>query len=77
MRGVLTWQKIAADLNGALAAATCTGCNITITGIHHDFVLLPNRHLIVIAGTQQVISGTTVTGDVLIDLDQDHKPIPR
>ena len=65
----------AADLNNALAAATCAGCNITVMGTHHDFVMLPNGHLIVIAATQQVISGTTVTGDVLIDLDQNHNPV--
>jgi arylsulfate sulfotransferase len=29
----------------------------------------------VIAGTQQDISGTTVTGDVIIDLDQNHNPV--
>ena len=38
-------------------------------------MLLPNGHLIVIAGTQKGISGTTVTGDVLIDLDQNHNPV--
>jgi hypothetical protein len=43
-------------------------------GTHHDFVLLPSGHLIVIAATQQNISGTVVTGDVLIDLDENHKP---
>jgi arylsulfate sulfotransferase len=62
------WQMTGAQLNTALAAATCTGCNITVTGTHHDFAALPNGHLIVIAGTQQVISGTTVTSDVIIDL---------
>jgi arylsulfate sulfotransferase len=75
LTGKLIWQMTAADLNNALAAATCTGCNITVIGTHHDFVLLPNGHLIVIAATQQVISGTTVSGDVLIDLDQNHKPV--
>ncbi len=72
--GNLIWQMTAAQLNTALAAATCAGCNITvIIGTHHDFVLLPNGHLIVIAATQQVVSGTTVTGDVLIDLgDMDN-----
>jgi hypothetical protein len=75
LTGKLIWQMTAADLNNALAAATCTGCNITVTGTHHDFVFLPNGHLIVIAGTHQVNSGTTVTGDVLIDLDQNHKPV--
>ena len=75
LTGKLIWQMTAADLNKALAAATCAGCNITIVGTHHDFVLLPNGHLIVIASTQQVVSGTTVTGDVLIDLDQNHNPV--
>ena len=75
LTGKLIWQMTAADLNKALATATCSGCNITVTGTHHDFVQLSNGHLIVIAGTQQVISGTTVTGDVLIDLDQNHNPV--
>ena len=66
--GNLIWQMTAAQLNAVLAGATCSGCNITVTGTHHDFAVLPNGHLVVIAGTQQVISGTTVTGDVLIDL---------
>ena len=65
----------AAQLNQALAAATCTGCNITVVGTHHDFALFPNGHLVVIAATKQVVSGTTVTGDVLIDLDQNRKPV--
>jgi arylsulfate sulfotransferase len=75
LTGKVYWQMAAADLNKALASATCSGCNITVTGTHHDFVLLPNGHLVVIAGTQQVISGITVTGDVLIDLDQNHNPV--
>ena len=77
LTGTLIWQMTAAELNTALAGATCggDGCNVTIIGTHHDFVTLPNGHLIVIASTQQVISGTTVTGDVLIDLDQNHNPV--
>jgi arylsulfate sulfotransferase len=75
LTGTLIWQMSAVDLNNALAAATCTGCNIRVVGTHHDFVMLPSGHLIVIASTQQVISGTTVTGDVIIDLDQNHKPV--
>ncbi len=75
LTGKLIWQMTAADLNKALAAATCAGCNITVLGTHHDFVQLPNGHLIVIAATQQDVSGTTVTGDVLIDLDQTHNPV--
>ena len=75
LTGALVWQMTAAALNSALAAATCSGCNITVVGTHHDFAALPNGHLIVIAATQQIISGTTVTGDVIIDLDQNHKPV--
>jgi hypothetical protein len=75
LSGTQIWQMTAADLNAALAAATCAGCNITVVGTHHDFVLLPNGHLIVIAAHEKVISGTTVTGDVLIDLDENHKPV--
>jgi arylsulfate sulfotransferase len=71
----LIWQMTAIDLNAALAAVACAGCNIAVVGTHHDFALLPNGHLIVLASTQQNISGTTVTGDVLIDLDQNHKPV--
>jgi arylsulfate sulfotransferase len=73
--GNVIWQMTAAHLNQALAAATCNECNITVVGTHHDFAILPNGHLVVIAATLQVVSGTTVTGDVLIDLDQNHKPV--
>jgi hypothetical protein len=75
LTGKVIWQMTAVDLNTALASATCMGCNITVTGVHHDFVELSNGHLIVIAGTQQLVSGTTVTGDVIIDLDENHKPV--
>ena len=73
--GNLIWQMTAAQLNAALAAATCSGCNITVIGTHHDFVLLPNGHLIILASTQQVVSAVTVTGDVIIELDQNHNPV--
>ncbi len=66
--GNIIWQMTAAELNTALAAATCNECNVTVIGTHHDFAVLPNGHVVVIAATQQVISGTTVTGDVIIDL---------
>jgi hypothetical protein len=79
LAGQLIWQMSATDLNNTLAAARCggDGCKITVVGTHHDFVMLPNGHLIVIAATEntQIISGTTVTGDVIIDLDQNHKPV--
>lgn len=79
--GNVVWSMTAAQLNQALASATCPGCNITVIGTHHDFALLPNGHIIVIAAQQQTLSLTgfstpqTVDGDVLIDLDQNHKPV--
>jgi len=75
LTGQVFWQMTAAQLNQALAAATCTGCNITVVGTHHDFALLPNGHLVLIAALHQVVSGVTVTGDVLIDLDQNRNPV--
>ena len=73
--GNLIWQMTAAQLNTALAAATCSGCNITVIGTHHDFEMLPNGHLVVLAATEQVVAGVTVTGDVIIDLDENHNPV--
>jgi arylsulfate sulfotransferase len=73
--GKLIWQMTAADLNAALAAAACTGCNISVIGTHHDFALLPNGHVIVLAALEKDVSGVTVTGDALIDLDQNHNPV--
>ncbi len=75
LTGALIWQMTATDLNAALATATCAGCNVRVIGTHHDFVMLANGHLIVIASTQQTISGTVVTGDVIIDLDENRKPV--
>lgn len=75
LSGAVIWQMTADDLNAALAAATCAGCNITILGTHHDFAPLPSGHLIVIASTQRSVSGVTVTGDAIIDLDENRKPV--
>jgi arylsulfate sulfotransferase len=63
------WQMTSAQLNTALAAATCAECNVTVIGVHHDFVVLPNGHLIVLASlTETLTDGTTPTGDIVIDL---------
>lgn len=80
------WQMTAAQLNAALATAPCAGCNLTVVGTHHDFALLPNGHLIVIASAQKLLSdNTTATGDVVIDLgdmenvsgsNPTHTPLP-
>jgi arylsulfate sulfotransferase len=82
LSGAIIWQMTAAQLNTALAAATCAGCNITVMGTHHDFIPLANGHLIVIASqtvTETGLTGfpnpTDVTGDVIIDLDQNHNPV--
>jgi len=66
----IIWSMTSAQLNTALAAApgSCTECNVTILGMHHDIAILPNGHLVVLADTTQVVSGTTVYGDVVIDL---------
>ena len=74
LTGTVVWQITGTDLNNALQAS-CTssgvGCNLTVVGTHHDFVLLPSGHLVVLAGTERLDStGTTVVGDVLIDLKQ-------
>ena len=50
--GTVVWQMTSAHLNDALAAATCTECNVTFLGTHHDFTQLPNGHLIVLANTE-------------------------
>ena len=82
LTGQVVWQMTGAQLNQALAAATCVGCNITVVGMHHDFAVLPNGHLIVIASQNKVETGltgfpnpVTVAGDVIIDLDQNHNPV--
>lgn len=79
LAGNVVWQITSAQLNAALAAATCAGCNITVTGLHHDFALLPNGHIVFLAATQKNISisgvNTLVTGDVLLELDQNHNPV--
>ena len=73
--GNVIWQMTSAQINQALATATCAECNVTVLSTHHDFLMLPNGHLILLTDTQQVVSGVTVTGDVIIDFDQNHKPV--
>lgn len=82
LTGQVIWEFSAADLNSALAAAKCAGCNITVTGSHHDFIALPSGHLILIVSQAKSVSGvvgfpdpTRVVGDVIIDLDENHKPV--
>ncbi len=57
-------------------ALTNAGYTLPITALHHDLEMLPNHHLIVLAETSRDVtlagsnSPQTITGDVLIDLDE-------
>ncbi|HEY6947087.1 MAG TPA: aryl-sulfate sulfotransferase [Candidatus Acidoferrum sp.] len=82
LAGNVIWQMTANDLNKALGAATCVGCNVTVVGTHHDFAVLPNGHLVVLAAMSKFVpnvagypSGINVLGDVVIDLDQNRNPV--
>jgi arylsulfate sulfotransferase len=82
LTGNVVWQMTHTDLNNALAEATCAGCNITIVGTHHDFTLLPNGHLIVLASELKFFpsldgypAGIDVLGDVIIDFNRNRKPV--
>ncbi len=71
-------QVTLADVNKGLAAA---GFNVTLTDFHHDIEPLPNGHLLVMANTLKSVtlngasSPTNVLGDVVVDLDQNWKPV--
>jgi arylsulfate sulfotransferase len=75
LTGQIIWEMTAAQLNAELATASCAGCNITVVGTHHDFAILPNGHIVFIGSEERVISGVNVVGDVIIDLDENHKPV--
>jgi arylsulfate sulfotransferase len=68
-----------ADLNAELQRA---GYAIRLIYLHHDFALLPNGHIVVICAIAKTFHNlpgypgdTAVTGDALIDLDADWKPV--
>jgi arylsulfate sulfotransferase len=80
--GNTIWQMDFGQLNKALSLATCAGCNTTVVvGTHHDFVALPNGHILVLAAETlpKTVAGfpdpTNVTGDVIIDLDENRVPV--
>lgn len=67
------------DLNASLPAA---GFNITLGFFSHDFAVLPNGHYLVMATTNKYFTNvvgypgsTSVIGDVIVDLDQNFKPV--
>ena len=79
LEGNTIWEMTGPDLNKLLADA---GFTVSVIGTHHDFAVLPNGHLIVIASVNEPFNdligfpGTTmVLGDVVIDLDTNHKPV--
>ena len=68
-----------ADLNSRLAAA---GYNLVVDHIHHDFALLPNGHVILLVNHTKDFTDlpgypgtTTVSGDALVDIDQNWHPV--
>jgi len=72
-------QLTMAQLNASLAAA---GYNLTLQLFSHDFAVLPNDHILVIANTLKAFTnlpgypGTTnVLGDVVVDLDPNFNPV--
>ncbi|HUE42785.1 MAG TPA: aryl-sulfate sulfotransferase [Candidatus Sulfotelmatobacter sp.] len=83
LAGNVIWSLTGDQLNTALSTATCTGCSgHNIVGMHHDFAVLPNGHIVVIVAERINENGLTgepspslVTGDLLIDLDQNHNPV--
>ncbi|HET9178049.1 MAG TPA: aryl-sulfate sulfotransferase [Terriglobia bacterium] len=79
LAGNIIQSMTSAELNTRLAAA---GFSLVTQAMHHDFLLLPNGHLIVIVNHTKDFAdlpgypGTTpVLGDALIELDQNWQPI--
>jgi arylsulfate sulfotransferase len=67
------------DLNQKLHAA---GYGIQVFSIDHDFVSLPNGHLLLIVSDTRVFTDlpgypgqTTVTGNAIVDLDANNTPV--
>ena len=66
------------DLNTRLESA---GFNLTVVAISHDFALLPNGHVILLGAHTKDFTDlpgypgtTTVSGDCLVDIDQNWNP---
>jgi len=67
------------DVNQALSQA---GFSISLRQLHHDILPMPNGHLILLANAFKAFTNlpglpgvTQVLGDVLVDLDQNRKPV--
>jgi arylsulfate sulfotransferase len=69
------------DYNALSQKLQAAGYNIQVFSIDHDFVLLPNGHLLLIVSDTRVFTDlpgypgqTTVTGDAIVDLDANNNP---
>ena len=67
------------DLNQKLRNA---GYNLNVFSIDHDFVLLPNGHLLLLISDSRVFTDlpgypgqTTVVGNAIVDLDSNNNPV--
>jgi len=79
LAGNIIQSMTSAELNSRLAGA---GFNLATQAMHHDFLLLPNGHLILIVNHTKNFTdlpgypGTTsVLGDALVELDQNWQPV--
>jgi arylsulfate sulfotransferase len=79
LAGNIVRQLTMAQLNTSLAAA---GFNITLQLFSHDFVVLPNGHILLIANMLKQYTNVTgfpgvsnVLGDVVVDVDENFKPV--
>lgn len=70
------------SLDGINAALATAGFDLTLDDFHHDVVVTPNGHWLVLANTFKNINGlpgssgsTSVLGDVVVDLDPNLNPV--
>jgi arylsulfate sulfotransferase len=68
----LTLDQLAASLSAQ-------GYDLNLRSFHHDVLPLPNGHTVLLVSLTQIVSlpgnsGTSVLGDVLVDVDQNFKP---
>ena len=70
------------DYNALSQKLQAAGYNIQVFSIDHDFVALPNGHLLLIVSDTRVFTDlqgypgqTTVTGDAIVDLDANNTPV--
>ncbi len=75
LTGQIVREVTPADVNAALGASS----PMQITSFHHDVLQLPNGHLMAIAEQQRTVPvngvPTNIRGDVLVDLDENLKPV--